>query len=265
MRKYITYSTVLIVLLIAIISCENHQEKNIPTLRIAVSKAVPQKSYQHYIQWLKYGDSNIETLDMYSLGVDSALRMLESCDGLLLTGGEDIDNRRYGLEDTAHLCATPDAVRDSIEFALIRRAFEKKMPIMGICRGHQLINVYFGGTLYFDIPTEIGTDIIHRCPVADTCRHSIRIYNDSFLKSICRTKEGQVNTSHHQGVRKIAPDFIANAVSADGLIESIAYKDSDYPFLLGVQWHPERLDYQHNPLSGKISQFFLKKIRDNKR
>ncbi len=231
-------------------------------LRIAVSKAVPAKSYRYYKKWLKYGDSTVEILDMYHLGVDSALKILADCDALLLTGGEDIEARRYGLKDTAHWCAAPNLRRDSIEFALIAAAYERRMPVMGICRGHQLINAYFGGTLYFDIPKEVGTSVVHRCARADTCFHTVRIADGSLLNRITGVREGLVNSSHHQGVRKPAPEFVSNATSDDGLIESISFAGSQYPFLLGVQWHPERLDYQTNPLSGKIAKYFLKQARD---
>ncbi len=244
-------------------SCQEEVKKE-EALKIAVSKSVPLKSYQHYIKWLKYGNPDVLTYDMYELGVDSALKMLELCDGLLLTGGEDIDYHRYGMNDSSNLCEIHNFRRDSIEFALIERAFEKKMPIMGICRGHQLMNVYFGGSLLFDIPTEIGTKTIHRCAKSDTCRHEVRLVKEELLSKISGVKTGLTNSSHHQGVRELAPSLVANAYTEDGLIESVSLKDKDYPFLLGVQWHPERLDYEKNPLSGKISKHFLTKAFEYK-
>lgn len=258
MKKY----RILFLLLFSLLffACGSHKAKP-KTLRIAVSKAVPEKSYRYYRRWLKYGDSTVEIFDMYHLGLDSALKMLANCDALLLTGGEDIEARRYGLEDTAHWCAAPNLRRDSIEFALIAAAYQRRMPIMGICRGHQLINAYFGGTLYFDIPKELGTSVVHRCARADTCFHAVRIVDSSLLFRICGVRKGRVNSAHHQGVRNLAPGFLSNATSGDALIESISIADSLYPFLLGVQWHPERLNYDENPLSGKIAKYFLKKAR----
>ena len=241
---------------------ENKPSRRAP--RIAVSKAIPEKSYRYYIRWLKYGDEKVETFDMYAIGMDSALQLLETCDGLLLTGGEDVTPDWYGMQDTAGLCEIHNNFRDSLEFALLKKAFEMKMPVMGICRGHQLMNVFFGGSLIFDIPQEVGTTVIHRCQKADTCRHPVRVEPGSLLQQITGVPEGIVNTSHHQGVRELAPVMDAYAFTNDSLIESIGLKDSKYPFMLGVQWHPERLDYEQNPLSGKIAGYFLKKVNEYK-
>jgi putative glutamine amidotransferase len=253
--------SILLLSLLLYSSCKEEAKKEEP-LKIAVSKSVPLKSYQHYIKWLKYGNPDVVTYDMYELGVDSALKVLAVCDGLLLTGGEDIDHHRYGMSDSNNLCEIHNFRRDSIEFALIERAFEKEMPIMGICRGHQLMNVYFGGSLIFDIPTEIGTNTIHRCAKSDTCRHEVRLVKEKLLSKITEVKSGLTNSSHHQGVRNLAPSLVANAYTEDGLIESVSLMNEKYPFLLGVQWHPERLDYEKNPLSGKISKHFLKAVQE---
>ena len=240
------------------VSCQTI-DKQTP-VKIAISKATPLNSYHNYIRWIHSIDSTIQCIDMYSLGIDSALIILEECDGLLLTGGEDIYPKLYGEVYDSVKCNKPNRYRDSIEMVLIEKAFALKMPIQGICRGHQLINVYFGGTLIFDIPTDLDTIVKHRLPKTYECLHEIRIEEGSLLESICQVSSGISNSNHHQGVKKLAPDLIAQGFTPDGLIESIAYNNMSYPYLLGVQWHPERMDYKQ-PLSGSIATKFVEEVK----
>ena len=124
------------------------------------------------------------------------------------------------------------------------------MPLVGICRGEQIINVSLGGSLYIDIPQDYDTIIKHRQKDWENCFHQVTIDKGSLLSKICGSSQGITNSNHHQAVKKIAPDLKASAFSTDGLIEAIEWKNpTDKNFLLAVQWHPERLDSVNATLS----------------
>ena len=249
------------ILLIALFSCQSVEQKKTPALKIAISKAVPEKSYKNYIRWIHYADSTAICLDMYHLGIDSALQVLENCDALLLTGGEDIEPNRYGIEFDSLRCDFPDRYRDSLEYALITKALELKMPIQGICRGEQILNTYFGGTLYLDIPTDIGTEVKHRLPNHKPSTHKVKIEDSSILSGITKSSSGTVNSNHHQGINKLAPGLKSVAKTEDGLTESVELIDtSGKAYLLGVQWHPEAMDY-NNPFSYTLAAKFLQEAK----
>ncbi len=242
-------------------ACQTAEPEISTPVRIAISKAVPEKSYRNYIRWIHSADSTAICLDMYHLGIDSALIALENCDGLLLTGGEDIDPGRYGVDFDSSRCDLPNKYRDSLEYALITKALELNLPIQGICRGEQILNTYFGGTLYLDIPTDIDTIIKHRFPKYKASTHEVNLEDESMLVEICGTTSGIVNSNHHQGVNKLAPGLKSVAKTEDGLTESIELADKNgKAYLLGVQWHPEAMDYS-NPLSFNIAQKFLLEAR----
>jgi putative glutamine amidotransferase len=157
-------------------------------------------------------------------------------DGLVLSGGSDIDPTLYGADKDAH--NTPlDAKRDAFELEMIDKAYKKKIPILGICRGAQLINIYFHGTLY---PTILDLDeyIIHKNSIFPI--KSIIIKKLSNLFSITHKKEVVVNSIHNQAIHKVGEDLKVTACH-EKIIEAI--EKEDYPFLLGVQWHPEYLIY----------------------
>jgi putative glutamine amidotransferase len=222
-------------------------------MRMAVSKSSP-----NYCKWLLKGDSTLIITDLYRMSPDSALKTLDECSGLLLTGGNDIQPSLYGMAGEQALCDTTDPRRDTLEKALVTRAIQRGIPVLGICRGEQMINVALGGTLILDIPYAIGNRIIHRCDDYLHCYHSVGAEPGSFLRMITGADSGQVTTNHHQAADRIAPGLRVNARSADGLSEGVEWADrSGKSFLLGVQWHPERMDTA-NPFSGKILREFLK-------
>ena len=130
------------------------------------------------------------------------------------------------------------------------------MPILGICRGEQILNVANGGSLFTDIPTDIGKTVSHRND--SLAYHHVTLAEGSLLYKICGVKEGTANSAHHQCVDKIAGNFVVSANADDGVVEAYELKDlKSYPFMLGVQWHPERLDAK-NPLSTPIDDYFIK-------
>lgn len=258
MNNNILKSISILLFSVLLIGCNTNKQPRI--IKIAVSKAVPEKSYINYINWLKTADSTVICLDMYHLEIDSALKLLEQCDGLLLTGGTDIYPGRYGKENDTSRCWKTDFKRDSIEVTLIKAALEQKKPILGICRGLQLMNVYLGGSLYIDLPTDLDTIVKHQCENKYECYHDITISEKSLLFEINGQKTGIVNSNHHQGIEQLAEPLIGIANTNDGLIESIQWKNiNDKPFLLGVQWHPERMDF-NSPLSGGIAKRYLLEV-----
>lgn len=174
-------------------------------------------------------------------------------DGLILSGGSDIDPTLYGANKDAH--NTPlDTKRDTFELEMIDKAYKKKIPILGICRGAQLINIYFNGTLY---PTILALDeyIIHKNSIFPI--KTIWIKKLSQLFSITKKKEIVVNSIHNQAINEVGKDLKVTACH-DKIIESI--EKEDYPFLLGVQWHPEYLIYlkEHRVIFEKFIEFCRK-------
>lgn len=160
-------------------------------------------------------------------------RMLASVDVLLLCGGEDVDPSRYKTKPSPRL-GEVNLRRDAWEWLLLDEAVKRRLPIIGICRGCQLINVYFGGTLWQDLPSERPGEVKHR----GTHLHGVRIEAGSRLARSLGCEEMQVNTSHHQAVRDLAPGFRAVAFAPDGVVEAI---ESDTLPVAGVQFHPEKL------------------------
>jgi putative glutamine amidotransferase len=158
--------------------------------------------------------------------------------GLVLTGGEDVEPARYGaaphpkLEDT-------DPARDATELALIAAARARRLPILAICRGIQILNVALGGTLYQDLDSERPGPFTH---TGDGSRHAVRIEPGSLLERTLGTRSATVNSRHHQAIRDLAPGLRAVAWSEDGLIEAAELSDAGAPWTLAVQWHPEDLN-----------------------
>ena len=160
-------------------------------------------------------------------------RMLASVDVLLLCGGEDVEPSRYKMKPSPRL-GKVNQPRDAWEFLVLDEAVKRRLPVVGICRGCQLINVYFGGTLWQDLPSERPGEVKHR----GTHLHGVRLEASSRLARSLGATEMQVNTSHHQAVRDLAPGFRAVAFAPDGVVEAI---ESDAWPIVGVQFHPEKL------------------------
>ena len=184
---------------------------------------------------LPIGDDDPEVIAEY----------LAAVDGLLFTGGEDIAPAYYG-EARDERCQEPDPERDLFEIHLARAALAQQVPTLGICRGLQVINVAAGGTLYQDIACRPGTRDYHSASLANRGQliHRVRLVQESRLRAIMGVAESQVTSTHHQFVKDLAPGFRVSAESAeDGIVEGI--ERPDVPFLLAVQWHPERLYADH--------------------
>jgi putative glutamine amidotransferase len=159
-------------------------------------------------------------------------------DGLLLPGGADIAPSFYGADP--HPEQDPaDVHLDEAELTLARWALSEKKPVLGICRGQQVMNVAAGGTLYQDIPTEISAPLVHRSSERSALIHEITIETDSRLANLIGVTAVGVNSMHHQSVRELAAGFLISARSADAVIEAIEL--ADHPYAIAVQFHPEEL------------------------
>lgn len=158
-------------------------------------------------------------------------------DGLVLQGGADVAPESY-QEAATRPEWNGDRVRDMYELELVHEFVEAGKPVLGICRGCQLINVAFGGTLYQDIATDLPTAIPHVNEQYDQNRHRLHFPQGSTLASILHVEEAMVNSIHHQSVHTLGKDMVVEAISAeDGVVEAIRYKKA--PFVVGLQWHPE--------------------------
>lgn len=160
-------------------------------------------------------------------------------DGLLISGGADVDPLLYGEEPLPQLGSVmPD--RDRTEIAFIRQALAMDMPVFGICRGAQIVNVAAGGSLYQDVYSQHKGALLHsqRAP-RDHLSHYVTAEADSMLHSMIKSDRFLVNSFHHQAVKRLAPGFRCTAVASDGIVE--AYESESHRFVLGVQWHPENL------------------------
>lgn len=166
--------------------------------------------------------------------------VLENLDGILVTGGNfDIHPRFYGEEPLEALGEIKEE-RTEFELELISQALERDLPLLGVCGGEQAINVALGGSLYQDIATQVPEAVEHKQSAQkEYAGHHVKIQPETKLGQIVGCDTLEVNTTHHQAVKRLGRRLIANATSADGLIEGI--ETNDYSFVLGVQWHPESL------------------------
>ncbi|MFA7174380.1 MAG: gamma-glutamyl-gamma-aminobutyrate hydrolase family protein [Kiritimatiellia bacterium] len=170
---------------------------------------------------------------------ESLNRMLDSIDALILTGGEDVDPLKWYGEEPLPALGGLAPERDSFDMALARLAVARDMPLLGICRGHQVINVAFGGTLYQDIPSQVkGTNVKHVQGALDYYgTHTVRVEQNSLLFKQVGTESIVVNSFHHQAVKDVAPGYKVTARSVDGVVEAMEKIGSDHVY--SVQFHPE--------------------------
>ncbi len=172
---------------------------------------------------------NEETLDGY----------ISRLDGFVFTGGADIDPKHFG-EEIKPTCGKIYPFRDSFELLMFRKIIEKKKPILGICRGAQIINVALGGTLYQDLPTEYKVTLSHRQDLPNTePSHEIIILENTPLHRLIGKGRMMGNSFHHQAIKTLGKDLSVTALSEDGVIEAVTYEGDSY--LRAYQWHPERL------------------------
>lgn len=189
---------------------------------------------------------------------ESLERILDGLAGVILSGGPDVHPGRYGEEPAAGLGEIDEAL-DRMEIALARLAAERGVPLLGICRGVQVLNVALGGSLYQDIASQVPQAICHT-PKADksVLTHTVQIERGSLLARILGKREIRVNGKHHQAVRDVGSGLRPVARARDGVIEALEHPGK--PFVLGVQWHPEGT-FREDPFSLKLFRALVQAAR----
>lgn len=168
-------------------------------------------------------------------------QFLSEMDGFVFQGGVDVAPSTYKDDPIENGRWPGDAYRDQYELKIMDYAFKNKKPVLAICRGMQLANVYFGGKLYQDLKTEVADSFDHRsAELYDKVNHTVICTDNGLLMKMYGEKELRVNSVHHQGVKKLGSDLVVDAISpTDKLVEAFHYKNLDQNYLVGVQWHPE--------------------------
>ena len=165
--------------------------------------------------------------------------LLSLCHGFLFSGGLDIDPIHYG-EERKSTCGEVRKYRDDLELRAFKKVFASQKPILGICRGAQVINIALGGTLYQDIPTEIPSELSHRQTAPQfSPSHSVRVLADTPLGALTQKERMIANSFHHQAVKGLGEGLVPMAYADDGVVE--AFYMPSHPYLRAYQWHPERL------------------------
>jgi len=189
--------------------------------------------------------------------------LVSRIDGLVMSGGEDINPERYG-EKPVNKTVVVNPVRDSSDFLLIDAATKRGIPILGICRGEQAINVFFGGTLVQDIPSQVSTPIRHKqIEPGVKGTHMVKFEKGSLLESLLCRDSMMVNSFHHQAVKTVAPGFRIVARANDGVIEAYESEQRD-PVILCVQFHPEKCIYGGDDTFLPLFKYFIEKAGNKK-
>lgn len=215
--------------------------------------------YENYRRWIER-EPNV---DVVRLGYhENNLNDIDKCDGIVLSGGEDIHPRFYHKDEYVERCHEIDEQRDEFEWKVLEITEKKHIPVLGICRGLQVANVFFGGTLLPHIPDYGKFD--HSKNGEEDRYHAVRVDPNSQLKKIVGADDGAINSAHHQAADLIGKGLVANALSPDGVVEGIERADkTSGPFLMLVQWHPERMNEQESLFSKNIKVKFLEAVRNN--
>jgi putative glutamine amidotransferase len=230
-------------------------------LTIGLTYTGSDKKHQYYQQWLEGNDKNIQVIRL-SEEINND-KDIKHCDALVLSGGIDI-NPKYYEGDPDYPNKPQEGwndLRDNFESRLFRSALDLQLPVLGICRGLQLINVLLDGTLSQDLGDSKGNLIHEGSPDK---QHPVETEKDSLLYNITGVSTGVVNSAHHQAINKLGKGLKINSRAPDGTIEGIEWADSTRkPFLLGIQWHAERMfvfNLQDSPFSANIRTRFINEI-----
>ena len=192
---------------------------------------------------------------------DAVHEILARVDGLLLTGGEDVEPSLYGQPRSVH-CGEPNVARDKTEIALVRAARDMNLPVLAICRGPQLLNVALGGTLIQDIPAEVPDALEHEDRADRSARvHEVTIDSGSRLAEAVGATRITVNSLHHQAVLNVAAPLKVTARAPDGIVEGIESRSDDW-WVLAVQWHPEEMNDSPEPWDRGIFKAFADRLAE---
>jgi len=230
------------------------------TLTIGISDC---SKYPNYEKWFLEEPGVVVVKLSYHL--DNANGIAE-CDGLVLTGGQDVHPKFYGKPEYISYCKPQeiDEKRDEFEFRLLEYAHTEQMPILGICRGLQVVNVFLGGSLVPDIPSFKDADH-SKFGEGDDRYHAVDVEAGTKLFRIAGRSSVEINSAHHQGANEIGRGLFPNAYSPDdGFIEGLENDATESCYMLLVQWHPERMKDQENPLAAGIRKGFLDEVKKQK-
>ena len=202
----------------------------------------------------------IPVLIPMNLADEDVDQLVGRLDGILFTGGYDIDPQRYGNQPHPKVKQV-DKERDQQECQLVQAAVKAGRPFLGICRGMQVINVAMGGSLYEDLADQLPDSLAHdnHDKPRNFLAHAVSIERDTLLDQIIPCNQTQVNSLHHQGLHQLASSLRPSAISPDGLVEAIEMPD--IPFGLAVQWHPEEL--QEYASMRRLFQEFVRNCSEN--
>jgi putative glutamine amidotransferase len=224
------------------------------TLTIGITDC---SKYDNYSAWIQSVDASINIIKL-SYKLDN-IDLLESCNGVILTGGEDVYPTIYGKPEYLEILdlSQMDEKRDAFELQIIGQSLQAGKPILGICRGLQIANVYFGGSLVPDIPIVIGSNFHNKIEGKDQ-RHHVELIEGSLINKITGQQHGEINSAHHQSAQKIGKGLIATGYADNNIVEAIEWKETaKKSWLLLVQWHPERISNDAH-FSLPIREAFLK-------
>ncbi len=237
-------------------------------MTIGLTYTGSEEKHNNYVRWLKQQD---DTIHIVTLSVETKENKgnIEDCDALVLSGGIDVHPGYYNSNNFVYPNMPQQFYekRDAFEKKLFLEAQKRKMPVLGVCRGLQLINCILGGDLQQDLA---GKNSIHKAIVDENKKqfdkaHGLHIVNETILFKINRSQRGMINSAHHQCVNKVADELMVNCTSDDNVIEGLEWKNkTGKPFLLCIQWHPERmLEFQqeNSALSAGIRKQFFEAIK----
>jgi putative glutamine amidotransferase len=226
-------------------------------MRVGITDTLNDDKFDQYVDWLHTIDPQLEILRLSHIRENE--EQVAMLDGLLLTGGGDVHPRFYNCIGAIGQVRATDEKRDEFEFEVIQRALQATMPILGVCRGMQVMNVYLGGTLIPDLVSEGFAP--HTNDTNEPVYHEISIIRHTLMHAISGTGGVMINSHHHQGVHQLGKGLMQSAVSPDGVTEAAEWAIKDeMPFLMLVQWHPERAIEDF--LSQKIARMFLREVNN---
>jgi putative glutamine amidotransferase len=232
-------------------------------IKIGLTYTGTDVKHNNYVNWLKEN----KLVEITRLSVhDNNLDKVAALDGILLSGGLDMHPKYYNSSETgyANRPFAFDEKRDAFEIAVFEASQLKKIPVLAVCRGMQLVNCVLGGTLNQDVGP-VG-NAIHQFEINDKV-HGINIVPGTILNALSEIERSVTNSAHHQSLNRLGNGLVVNCTSDDGIIEGIEWDEQgDKAFLLGVQWHPERmykLNLGDSPMSKNIRECFITEIQQS--
>ncbi|MCX6138747.1 MAG: gamma-glutamyl-gamma-aminobutyrate hydrolase family protein [Ignavibacteriales bacterium] len=215
------------------------------------------EKFQKYVDFLYRFDQTADVIILTA--TDAGRATIDRCDGVMLTGGDDVHPTLYGRLDLLALAQDPDERRDAFECAVIDRVLQRGLPLLGICRGLQIVNAFLGGTLHGDLQSAGFEN--HASGKGTECTHRVHVVEGSRLQQQIGGLRGTVNSYHHQAAENVAPPLTVSALSPDGVIEALEWKEPlGRGYLMLVQWHPERMMDEKNPLMREVGNLFLQSM-----